>query len=112
MENGPIFEWVPGNIVLDEQQDEEDFDNLINNLQHHHNDEYDIYYVPENADEYDDSLGSQEAEYVAMDKGEGMIVKDDNISEGGDISDHKYGINYSKGEKIGGESEVEEGSDD
>ena len=43
---------------------------------------------------------------------EGMIVTDDNISEEGDTSDHKYGINESEEEKIGGESEVEEGSDD
>ena len=43
---------------------------------------------------------------------EGMIVTDDNISKEGDTSDHKYGINESEEEKIGGESEVEEGSDD
>ena len=41
MENWPIFERSPGNIVLDEKEDEEDFDNLINDLQHHHNDDDD-----------------------------------------------------------------------
>ena len=46
---------------MDEQEDREDFDNLINDLQHHHNDNYDRNYVPENSDEDDDSLGSREA---------------------------------------------------
>ena len=41
-----------------------------------------------------------------------MIVTDDNISKGGDISYHEYGRNESKEEKIGKQSEVEEGSDD
>ena len=39
MENRPIFNWSPGNIILDEQEGEEFFDNLINDLQHHHNDD-------------------------------------------------------------------------
>ena len=68
MENGPIFEWIPGNIVFDEQEDEEDFDNLINDLQHHHNDDDDSNYVPGNSDGYYNSLGSREAEYAVMDK--------------------------------------------
>ena len=66
MENEPIFERIPGNIVLDEQEEEEYFDNLINDLQHHHNDDDDRYYVPDNSDGDDDSLGSWEAEYAAM----------------------------------------------
>ena len=41
MENRPIFERSPGNIVLDKQEDEEYFDNLINDLRHHHNDDDD-----------------------------------------------------------------------
>ena len=47
-----------------------------------------------------------------MDEEEGMIVIGDNISKEGDTSDHEYGRNYSKEEKIDGESEVEEGPDD
>ena len=68
MENMPIFEWSPGNTILDEQEDEEDFDNLINDLQHYHNDEDNIDYVPDDSDGDDDSLGSWEAEYSTMDK--------------------------------------------
>ena len=68
MENGPIFEWIPGNIVFDEQEDEEDFDNLINDLQHHHNDDDYSDYVPDDSDGYVYSLGSWEAEYAVMDK--------------------------------------------
>ena len=47
-----------------------------------------------------------------MDKKEGMIVTAEDIDKEGDISDHEYGSNYSEEEKIDGESEVEEGSDD
>ena len=57
MENGPIFEWSLGNIVLDEQEDEEYFENLINDLQNHHNDDEGRDYVPDNYDGDDDSLG-------------------------------------------------------
>ena len=57
MENGPIFEWSLGNIVLDEQEDEEYFENLINDLQNHHNDDKGRDYVPDNYDGDDDSLG-------------------------------------------------------
>ena len=32
MENGPIFEWIPGNTVLDGQEYGGDFYNLINDL--------------------------------------------------------------------------------
>ena len=81
MENGPIFEWSPGNIVLDEQEDKEDFSNLINDLQRHHNDEDDSNYVPDNSDGGDYSLGLWEAEYAVTEKEEGMIVTYDNISE-------------------------------
>ena len=58
MENGPIFEWSPGNIILDEQEDEEYFENLINDIHHHHNDDDSSDYVPDNSDGYDNSLGS------------------------------------------------------
>ena len=112
MGNGPIFEWRPGNIVLDKQEDKEDFYKLINDLPHHHNDDDDNDYVSENSDGDDDSLGSWESEYSAMDKEEGMIVTDDKISKEGDISDHEYGINESEEEKIDGETELEEGPDD
>ena len=47
-----------------------------------------------------------------MDEEEGMVVTYDNISEKGDTSAHEYGSNESEEEKIGGESEVEEGSGD
>ena len=50
MENGPIFEWIQGNIILDKQEEEEVFDNLINNLQHHHNNDDNSDYVPDNYD--------------------------------------------------------------
>ena len=50
MENGPIFEWSPGNIILDKQEDKEYFDNLINDLQNHHNDDNGSDYVPDNYD--------------------------------------------------------------
>ena len=112
MENGPIFEWIPGNIILDEQEDEEYFDNLINDLQHHNNNDDNINYLPNDSDEDDDRLGSREAEYIAMDEEVGIIATDDDIFEGGDIGDYGYSSNESKEEEIFGESEVEEGSDD
>ena len=58
IKNGPILYWIPGNIILDEQEDEEDFDNLINDLQYHHNDDDGSNYIPYDSDEDDDSLGS------------------------------------------------------
>ena len=61
MKNGPIFEWRPGNIILDEQEHKEDSDNLMNNLQHQHNDNNGIEYVPDNYYGDDNSLGSREA---------------------------------------------------
>ena len=96
MENGPIFEWSPGNIILVEQEGEEDFDNLVNDLQHHHNDDENSNYVPDDYHGDDDSLGSWEAKYTAMDEEEGMKVTDNDISEEGDISDHEYGSNENK----------------
>ena len=68
MKNGPIFEWIPGNIVLDKQEDEEDFDNPINDLKHQHNDYDNSDYIPENSDGDDNILGSWEAKYAAMDE--------------------------------------------
>ena len=50
MENGQIFEWIPGNIILDKKDDKEVFDNLINDLQHHQNDDDNRNYVPDNSD--------------------------------------------------------------
>ena len=47
-----------------------------------------------------------------MDEEEGMIVQDNDIDEGGHISDHKNGSKESKEQKVGGYSEVESGSDD
>ena len=85
MKNGPIFEWTPGNIIFYEQEDEEDYGNLIKDLQHQHNYGEKRYYVPDDYDEHDNRPGSWEAEYVAMDEEEGMIVTDDDISEGGRI---------------------------
>ena len=111
MENRPIFECIPGSIVLYEKEYEEDFYNLINDLQHQPNDDVDINYVRDDYDGDDDSLGSREAEYAAMDEKEIMIVTDDDIFKEGDTSDHEYGSNEIKEEKIYGESEVEEGSD-
>ena len=58
MENGTIFEWSQGNIILDKQEDKEVFDNLINDLQNHHNDYGDRGYVQEDYDADDDRLGS------------------------------------------------------
>ena len=46
---------------MDEQEDEEDFDNLINDLQNHHNYENSRDYVPDNYDEDDNILGSWES---------------------------------------------------
>ena len=43
---------------MDEQEDEEYFDNLINDLQYHHNDDDGSNYIPYDSDEDDDSLGS------------------------------------------------------
>ena len=40
-----------------------------------------------------------------------MIVTYDDIIQGRDISDHEHSSDESEEEKIGGESEVEEGSD-
>ena len=62
---------------MDEQEDEEYFDNLINDIHHQHNDGNDSDYVPYNSDEDDDILGSWEAEYDAMDEEEGTIVTDE-----------------------------------
>ena len=61
IKNGPIFEWIPGNIIMDKEEDEEDFDNLINYLQHYRNYNNDRYCVPDAFDEDDDSLGSWES---------------------------------------------------
>ena len=88
MENGPIFEWIQGNIVLDEHVDEAFFDKMINDLQHHHNDDEDSDYVPDDSDEYENIIGSWEAEYAAIDEEEVIIVTDDAIDEEGDTSDH------------------------
>ena len=96
MENRPVFEWIPGKIVLDEQEDEKYFENLINDLQHHHNNDYYSKYLPDGSDGDDSSLGSREAEYSAMDEEEGMIVTYDNICEEGDTSDHEYVSNESE----------------
>ena len=95
MEKGTVIEWSPGNIVLDDQEDEVDFDSLINDLQQHHNDDNDRAYVSDDYDGDDDILGSWEAEYSAMEKEEGMMVIDDNIYEEGDRSDSKYDSNES-----------------
>ena len=75
------------------------FDNLIKDLQHHHNGDDGRKYVPDDSDGNDDSLGLWEAEYAAMDEKKGMIVTYDDISEEGDISDHEYGSNESEEEK-------------
>ena len=61
MENGPIFKWSLGNIILDKQEEEEDFENLINDIQHHHNDDENSNYVTDDYDGDDNSLGSWEA---------------------------------------------------
>ena len=61
MENGPIFEWSPGNIILDDQEDEEDFYNLINDLHHHHNDDKNRNYLADNYDGDDNIIGSWES---------------------------------------------------
>ena len=90
MKNGPIFEWIPGNIILYEQNYKEYFDNLIHDLKHHHNDDNNIDCVQDNSDEDDDSLGSWEAECAEMDEEEGVIATYDNIVEGREISDHEY----------------------
>ena len=58
MKNGSVFEWILGNIILDEQEDEEDFYNLINYLRYHHKYDDNINYVPDDYDEDDDILGS------------------------------------------------------
>ena len=96
MKYGPIFEWIPGNIILDKQVEKEYFYNLINDLQHHHNDDNGRNYVPESSDEDENILATWEAEYVAMDKKESMIVIYDDIYEEGDISDHEYSSDNSK----------------
>ena len=82
-----------------EKEYEEDFYNLINDLQHQPNDDVDINYVRDDYDGDDDSLGSREAEYAAMDEKEIMIVTDDDIFKEGDTSDHEYGSNEIKEEK-------------
>ena len=58
MKNEPIFELIPGSITLEEQALKVYFDNLINYLQNHHNDEDDSDYVTDDSDEDDNSLGS------------------------------------------------------
>ena len=74
---------------MDEQEDEEDFDEMIHDIQHHHIDDVNSYYAPDDFDEDDNSLGLCESEYVAMDKEECMIVTYDYNAEGGDLSDHE-----------------------
>ena len=68
MGNGPIFEWSPGNIILEDQEDKEVFDNMVNYLQHHHNNDNDSNYVTDGSGGDYDRLGSREAEYTAMDE--------------------------------------------
>ena len=96
MENRPIFEWIPWKFLLEEQKDEEYFDNLINDLQHHHNDYNDSDCVPDGSCGDDNSLGSWEAEYSAMDEEEGIIFTDGYIPKEGDTRDYEYGINESE----------------
>ena len=81
---------------MDKQEYEEVFDKLINYLHHHHNYDNGSDYVPENSDGDDNSLGSWESEYSAMDEEEGIIVTDGDIYKEGAISDHAYGSNKSK----------------
>ena len=68
MKNGPIFEWIPGNIIMDKQDDEEYFNKLPNDMQYHHKENDNIDYVPEESDDYEDSIGSWEAKYSTMDE--------------------------------------------
>ena len=112
IKNGPVFEWIPGNIILDYQEEKEGFYNLINNLQHHHNDEDDSDYVTDNSYEGENRLESWKDEYFAMYNEEFMIVTYDDIAEGGDIRDHEYFSNEREEGKIRGHSEVEEGYND
>ena len=49
---------IPGNVVLDDQEDEEYFDNLINYLQLQHSDDNGSDYVSDDYDGDDDIIGS------------------------------------------------------
>ena len=80
---------------MDEQEDKENFDNLINDLQHHHNDNNDSVYALDDSDWDDNSLGSLESEYSVLDEEEGILVTYDDIVKEGGILDHRYGINES-----------------
>ena len=91
---------------MDDHEEKEYFENLINDLKHHHNDDNDSDNVPDNSDGDDDILGSWEQKYATMDEEKVMIVTYDNIYEEGDTSDHEYGSNESEEEKIDGDSEV------
>ena len=68
MKNGPIFKWILGNIILDDQEEEEYFEDLIHDLQHHHNGDNDSDYLPDDYDEDDDSLGYCKSEYVSVEE--------------------------------------------
>ena len=57
MKNGPIFEWIPGNITMDKQYDKEDFNDLLNNLQCRHDNDDNSDYVPGDSNYDKDSIG-------------------------------------------------------
>ena len=58
MKNCPIFEWISANIIMDDQDDEEDFKKILNDLRYRHNDNYSRYYVQNKSDDDNDSIGS------------------------------------------------------
>ena len=73
---------------MDDQEDEEYVDNLIHDIQHHHNYDDNSDYVPDDSDEDDNILWSWESECIAMDEEEVIIVTYDDISNDRDINDH------------------------
>ena len=76
---------------MDNHDDEEDFNDLLNDLQYRHNNDVDRDYVLGKPDNDEGIIGSREAEYSAMDKEEGMVVTDDKIVESQEEKIGEYG---------------------
>ena len=58
---------------MDEQDDEEDFNDLLNDVQYRHNDD-DSDYILDESDDDKDSIRSWETDCTATEEEEGMVI--------------------------------------
>ena len=95
-EKYPIFEWIPGTIITDKQEDQEDFNDLLNYQKYCQTNDNGSDYVPYKYDNEENIIGSQEAKYPAMDEEEGMIATDNNTVEHKESNDQQSRSNESE----------------